>query len=91
VVIEATLTDRHGARISERAKLVDRTRRIEAGSVVRMNADGMKEIAGITRCNLRRITRGAEYVLRSAAGSDADDGARPRNAGGVVYLAAVAG
>jgi len=55
-----------------------------------MYAGGVKKKSSVASGQLCRCARGAEWVVGSAAGSNADDGTRARIAGALDYLVAVA-
>jgi hypothetical protein len=91
VIIEAAFADRDGAGGNQLAKSSNIANRIEAGSVVRVDARRMRNEAGIARRQGSGITGSGEDVSVAAAGPDADYRAGPGDTGPLDYLVAVAG
>ena len=91
MVIESTLADRDRAFSHEISQFGNRSGRIEPGGIVWMNSGGMRDVAGKTTRERRRIARGGKNIGRATAGADADYCAGPGDAGPLDYLVAVAG
>jgi hypothetical protein len=91
MVIESTLADGDRAFACENSQLGDSNGWIQPRRIVRMNSNRMRDVASVTACERRCIARGGENISRAAAGTDADYGAGPGDAGPLDYLVAVAG
>ena len=91
MVIESALADRDRAFHHEYSQVGNSSGWIEPRRIVRMNPSRMRDVAGVTACERRRIARGGENISRSAARTDADYCAGPSDAGPLDYLVAVAG
>ena len=90
VIIEAAFADRDGASGDQLAKGSNIANRVEAGSVVRVDARRMWNEAGIARRQGGGIASGGEDISLAAARPDADNRAGPGDAGPLDYLVAVA-
>ena len=91
MVIESTFADRDGAVRHEFSQLGNRGCGIEPRRIVRMHSGRMRDVPGVTTRQSCRISRGGENISGSAARTDANYGAGPRDAGPLDYLVAVAG
>jgi hypothetical protein len=91
VVVESTLADRDRAFSYENSQLGNRSGWIESRRIVRMNSSRMPDVAGVTARERCCIACSGENISRAAAGTDADYGAGPGDAGPLDYLVAVAG
>jgi len=91
MVVESALADRDRVLHHERPQFGNRSRRIEPRRIMRMHSGRMRDVTGITARQECRIARGGENISRATAGSDADYGAGPSDAGPLDYLVAVAG
>ncbi len=91
MIIEAAFADCDGATGNQLAKGSNIANRVEAGSVVRVDARRMRNEAGIARREGGGIASSSEDISLAAARPDADYRAGPGDTGPLDYLVAVAG
>ncbi len=91
VIIESTFANRCGTIFDKREELPDMRCGIEARSIVRMNADGMKNVTRVLSRKRRCVVCSGQHIVCTAAGSDADYCAGTGLARPLNYLVAVAG